>query len=256
LTDFDVGAAAAAFVAYAAYRLGTLSLGGALAAVVVGAATYGALGVPGAAVLLAFFVSSIGLSRFGRARKRELLVDVGKTGPRDASQVLANGAVAALCAVLAVWVNTRYGYAFAGAFAAAAADTWGTEVGTLSRRAPVSILTLRRIPAGLSGGITLPGTLAEVAGALFVAGVALVIGRYALLPVALGGIAGAVVDSLLGGSLQSLRWCPQCSRATEREPHGCGANTTPLRGLGWIGNDAVNWAATLTGAAVAFALAR
>jgi len=74
--------------------------------------------------------------------------------------------------------------------------------------------------------------------------------------VALGGIAGALVDSLLGASLQTLRWCPQCRRPTEREPHLCGANTTLLRGLSWMGNDFVNFAATLTGALVAYGLAR
>ncbi|MBD5656320.1 MAG: DUF92 domain-containing protein, partial [Candidatus Eremiobacteraeota bacterium] len=62
-------------------------------------------------------------------------------------------------------------------------------------------------------------------------------------------------DSVLGASLQSLRFCPQCRRPTEREPHGCGANTSQLRGLSWFGNDGVNFAATLVGAAVAFAVA-
>jgi uncharacterized membrane protein len=69
-----------------------------------------------------------------------------------------------------------------------------------------------------------------------------------------GAVAGALADSLLGASLQGLRWCPNCERACESEPHVCGANTTALRGLSWFGNDAVNLSATLVGAAVAFAL--
>ena len=257
LGDVDIGAVASLAIATAAYRTHALSASGALAAVVVGTATYGALGLPGAAILLTFFITSTALSRVGRARKRVALVDVAKSGARDAGQVLANGGIAAVCAVLAHAFAPRYAVAFAGAFAAATADTWGTEIGTLVRSAPRSILTLRPIATGLSGGVTPWGTLAELGGAATIGLVAYATGAFgasAATAIALAGVAGALVDSILGASLQALRWCPQCRRATEREPHICGANTAPLRGLGWFGNDAVNTAATLVGASVAFAL--
>jgi uncharacterized protein (TIGR00297 family) len=254
LSNVDIGAGASIVIAFAAYRAKSLTRGGAVAAVVVGTATYGALGLPGAVVLLAFFVTSVGLSRVGRTRKRERLVDVGKTGARDAAQVLANGGIAAACALVTLFGHMRFEAAFAGAFAAAAADTWGTEIGTLVRGAPRSILTLRRIPTGLSGGVTLAGSLAEVAGALAVAAAAMTIDRRLFALVAIAGIAGALADSVLGASVQTLRYCPQCKRPTEREPHGCGANTEIVRGWSAIGNDAVNFAATFTGAVVAYAL--
>jgi uncharacterized protein (TIGR00297 family) len=254
LSNFDIGAGASIAIAFTAYRTKSLTRGGALAAVGVGTATYGALGLPGAAVLLAFFVTSVALSRVGRVRKRERLIDVGKTGARDAAQVLANGGIAAICALAALHFGARFEAAFAGAFAAAAADTWGTEIGTLARGVPRSILTLRRIQAGLSGGVTLAGTLAEFAGAIAVAAVATTIDRRLFALVAIAGIAGALTDSVLGASVQTLRYCPQCRRPTEREPHGCGANTEIVRGWSAVGNDAVNFAATLIGAAVAYAL--
>jgi len=254
--DYAIGAAAAGAIGVAAYRAHALDRGGALAAVAIGAATYGALGLPGTSVLLAFFVSSVALSRAGRARKRATLVDVDKTGARDAAQVFANGGVAALCALGAVFVDARIAVAFAGAFAAAAADTWATEVGTLVRQAPRSILTFKPVATGLSGGVTLAGTAAELAGALLVAGVAAAaVGATAFVPVFAGGVAGAVLDSVLGASVQSLRWCPACERATEREPHVCGTATQRLRGFTWCGNDVVNLAATACGAAVAWLLA-
>jgi uncharacterized protein (TIGR00297 family) len=255
LTNFDIGALCAAAFAFAALRTGTLTGGGALAAFLVGTATFGALGPPGAGVLLAFFLSSVALSRVGRARKRGL-VDIGKTGARDGAQVMANGAVATLCALLALGGDMRYAIAFAGAFAAANADTWGTELGMLSSERPRSILTLRPTAIGLSGGVTLLGSLAEVAGALLVAATSVAVGVGGFWAVAAGGVAGALLDSLLGASLQALRWCPQCRRFCETEPHVCGANTTLVRGAAWFGNDAVNAAATAVGAAVAFALTR
>lgn len=191
------------------------------------------------------------LSRAGRARKRAL-VDSGKHGARDALQVLANGGVAAVCAVLfAVQHDPKFAAAFAGAFAAASADTWGTEIGTLAKGRPRSILTFRPLQTGLSGGVTPIGTLAEVAGAFSVAAVASAAASLPLFCIAAGGVAGALADSIAGASVQELRYCDRCARACETDPHACGSASRRIRGYGWMTNDAVNALATLTGAAAA-----
>jgi uncharacterized protein (TIGR00297 family) len=181
--------------------------------------------------------------------------------------------VATACAVLfALTHEPRWAWAFAGAYAAATADTWATEIGTLARHAPRSILTLRPIPTGLSGGITLPGTLAEIAGALWIGTVALVCftpgsglhgvwlislagSRFPLLAVTLAGVVGSTVDSAFGATVQELRRCDVCGRNCETDPHACGAPTRLVRGLPGASNDLVNLLATVAGAAVAFALA-
>jgi len=256
VNSYAAAAALAALVAAVAWRARALSASGAIAAFAIGTIVFGSKGWPGAAVLFAFFVPSVVLSRVGRKRKRAML-DVGKQGARDAWQVLANGGVAAACAL-----PFFDGYAplaaaaFAGAFASAAADTWGTEIGTLVRGAPRSILTLRPMAAGLSGGITPAGTLATFAGAAFVAAAAFATHVAAFVPVVAGGVAGALLDSVLGASVQALRWCPSCAIACETNPHHCGTATSLRRGRGWLENDAVNLAATLTGASVAGVLAR
>ena len=259
--DLLIGAVFAGGLALGAWRARALSPGGAWAAFAVGALTYGSGAVPFTLVLLAFFLPSVGLSRLGKRRKREL-VDIGKGGARDALQVLANGGVATACAVVfALTHDPRWAWAFAGAYAAATADTWATEIGTLARQAPRSILTLRPIPTGLSGGITLPGTLAEVAGALWIGIVALVCvtapraSRWLpVLAVTLAGIVGSTVDSVLGATVQELRRCDACGRTCETDPHACGAPTRLVRGLPGASNDVVNLLATVAGAAVAFAL--
>ena len=244
------GVALAATVAAAAWRARALTASGAIAAGLVGAATFGAGGWPAAAVLFAFFVPSALLSKAGSARKRAM-TDTGKHGPRNARQVLANGGVAALCAVASTNGNGAFAAAFAGAFAAAAADTWATEIGVLSSERPRSILTFRPVAAGLSGGVTIAGTLASIAGAIAVASTAALTGIAAFAPVAVAGVAGSLVDSAIGAALQALRWCPRCERACETNPHACGTPTQLRRGLEWMDNDAVNLAATLTGAVVA-----
>lgn len=276
--DAAIGALAAAAIALAALRARALTPTGALAAFAVGTLTFASGGIPFALVLLAFFLPSVALSRLGRTRKREL-VDIGKHGPRDAMQVLANGGIATLCAVL--WAATReprWAWAFAGAYAAATADTWATEIGTIAKQQPRSILTLRPIPRGLSGGITVAGTLAEIAGAAWIGvvaapGILLAVGRAAFLTlpndaqavarigpldlaaVPLAGFLGATLDSVLGAGAQELRHCDACGRDCETDPHACGASTRRVRGLHAVSNDAVNFAASAAGAVVAFALA-
>lgn len=265
LAQFALGAAFAALIAFVAYRAHALAPSGAIAAFVVGTLTFGSGGWPMTVVLLAFFIPSVALSRIGRARKKQL-VDIGKGGARDAWQVLANGGVATVCAVLFVFAHAQAGAlfgAFAGAYAAATADTWGTEIGTLAQRMPRSILTLRPLATGLSGGITLPGTLAEVAGAASIALIAITIVPAAIMPVQLqrlffavliAGISGALVDSILGATLQELRSCPRCGRTCETNPHVCGTPTALIRGIRGFSNDLVNGGATLAGSAIAFLL--
>jgi uncharacterized protein (TIGR00297 family) len=211
-------------------------------------------------VLFAFFITSVAFSYAGRKRKA-LLVDIPKGGPRDAWQVAANGGIATLCAAIAALLtrgttpsHLAYAllWAFAGAYAAATADTWSTEIGSAFGGKPRSIIGLQPIATGLSGGITPLGTLAMLAGAAWIAFVfALSLqSSRAFWIVTLAGVAGALADSLLGATLQSIAFCPACKRPTETAMHVCGTRTTSWRGLRWMTNDAVNALAALTGSVV------
>jgi uncharacterized protein (TIGR00297 family) len=250
MTQIALGAAFAAIVAVAAWRARALTLDGAVAAFLAGAIVFGSGGWRAAAVLFAFFLPSTLFSRVGAARKRALATGE-QHGPRNGWQVLANGGVAAACALAASRGGASFAVAFAGAFAAAAADTWGTEIGMLSSASPRSIVTLRPLQPGMSGGITRLGTIATFAGALFVGLIASLVQIAPLVPVALGGVAGALLDSFAGATLQAERWCPACEQACETSRHGCGRQTLLRRGVSWIENDVVNFAATLCGALVA-----
>jgi uncharacterized protein (TIGR00297 family) len=251
--QFAIAALAAAIVALVSARAHSLTRGGAIAAFAIGAVVFGVGGWQCALVLFSFFIPSTVLSRVGRAQKRAL-VDIGKQGPRDAMQVLANGGVAAIAIALLPLCGTVALAAFAGAFAAAAADTWATEIGTLAKGAPRSILTFRPLAPGISGGVTPQGSLAQVGGAAVVASIALLVHVAPFLPVLAGGVAGSILDSILGASVQTLRYCPRCERECETNPHVCGEATSPRRGLQWFDNDAVNFAASLCGALIAAAL--
>ena len=245
-------------VALAARRAHALSAGGATAAVLVGAVAVAA-GWAWGALLVAYFVASIALSRLRGAEKAQRTADVvAKGGARDAFQVVANGglfAVAALAAA-ALAPDSDAGRAFAaaalGALAASAADTWATEIGSLASRPPRSILTWRPVEPGTSGGVNLLGMAAMVAGAAFVAygGRALSL-EVPVAAVVVGGFLGAIADSVVGATLQDRRWCDTCQKSTERLVHSCGTATSHAGGITVVDNDLVNLIATFAGAAIA-----
>ncbi len=252
------GAIASAMAALAARRMRALSRTGAIAAFLIGTAAVAA-GWSWAALLIAYFVAATSLSKLGEGEKAKRIGSiVDKGDERDATQVIANGGVFAIAAIAELVTQSAVWYAIGiGALAASAADTWATEVGTLAGGEPVSIISGRRVPAGTSGGITLTGSLAGVAGSLFVAlGTALAQWPVTFTAVALGGIAGALSDSLLGATLQSRRWCDACEKATERLVHDCGNRTRRIGGAGWLDNDAINAACSVVGALVALLLSR
>ncbi|HYO51930.1 DUF92 domain-containing protein [Archangium sp.] len=254
-SGLGVAAVVALGIGVAAWARGSLSPSGVLGAILVGTPVFGLAGPVGAAALLGFFISSSVLSKAFRARKADVEEEYAKTGTRDLGQALANGGVAALAAVLlAVTGDARYSLAMLGALVAANADTWATELGVLSRSPPRLITTLRQVPPGTSGAVSGVGLLAATAGAAFVGLVAVLAGaRWTLIPwLVLAGVAGSLVDSILGATVQDVRWCDACARETERRVHRCGRPARSLRGFSWLGNDTVNVVATAAGALLAF----
>jgi uncharacterized protein (TIGR00297 family) len=242
-----IGAALGAGVAGAAYWRRALTLDGALAAAVVGCVVFARGGVPAAGALLAFFTSSSALSRLGERRKQHAPLAQAKGARRDAWQVVANGGVATLCIAMGRPMP------FVGAMAAAGADTWATELGLLANGSPRLITTLRRVPAGTSGGITPEGVAASLGGGLIVGTAFRMLGghRKAVRTAALAGVSASLADSLLGATLQAEYWCPHCQMLTEDAVHRpCDTRTDRRKGYAWMTNETVNVLATVVGAAL------
>ncbi len=249
----SIGLAAAGVVAVAGHRARALSGSGAAAAVVVGTAIFGLGGWRWASVMIGFFVLSSLLSRAGRRRKRPAEGFVEKGSRRDAVQVLANGGIGALVAVI-------HGFdpsvallfpAFLGSMAAATADTWSTEIGSLSSKPPRSILSWKHVPTGSSGGVTVLGLVGALAGATIIGLIGGVANLSAVALVVAGviaGFTGSLFDSVLGATVQRVNRCPQCMTLTERAVHDCGTPTVVARGWRFIDNDMVNAMTTLYGA--------
>lgn len=249
-----LGLALSAAIALLAYWRRSLSASGAAGAVLVGTTVFGLGGLGWGTTLVAFFASSSALSRYRQGAKAEVAADFAKGGRRDLGQTLANGGAAALIAALSpAFPNPAVLAAFAGAMAAVTADTWATEVGVLGRRRPRLVTSWRPVAPGTSGAISAPGTLAAASGALFVGLVLYAAEPRAaawVVPAAtVAGLVGCTVDSLLGATVQAMYWSKRRSKLTERRTEPDGTPNRLARGVGWVGNDLVNFASSLAGAA-------
>lgn len=257
-----LGLALASAISFLAYRLHSLSRGGAFSSTILGTIVVGLGGWQWALPLIAFFLISSALTKAFASRKRQLNEKYAKSGPRDAGQVAANGAPAAIFVLMhallpqAVWPWL----AFNAALAAATADTWATELGPLASMKPRLITHLsREVEPGESGGVTLVGTIAALSGSTGIGLLAATLrpesGAPGVFVIAVGGVLGALFDSFLGATVQAMYVCPADRRETERYPfHSCGARTIRVRGWSWLSNDWVNFGCTACGALTACAL--
>jgi uncharacterized protein (TIGR00297 family) len=239
-------AAIATGVALAGVAVGALTPAAGLAAIGVGTAVAAGTGWVGLVGLGAFFFSSSTVSRLTE-RFQPVWVDA-KGNRRDPWQVWANGGVAAVGGLLGLLGNDQVAIWIAlPSLAAAAADTWATSVGALSKSDPIHVWHRLRVPKGTSGGVSLIGTLGGIAGAGMVAFLPGLVGAPPVLCRAafLIGILGMVADSILGGTVQGRYEGPACGLPSERARHRCGARTRWAGGLPWLGNDGVNLFATL-----------
>lgn len=262
-----LGVALSGAIGLLAYRRGSLSRSGVAGALVVGSCIFGFGGWVWGVLLILFFASSSLLSRYRAADKSALAQQFAKGGRRDAWQALANGGVSAAVAI-AYWLHEvplLWG-AFVGSMGAVTADTWATELGVLAKRRPRLVTTWEPVAAGTSGGVSLLGTVATVAGSasIGVSAALLLALRGALggnrpaglgalsliLPAVLGGTVGAFADSVMGATIQAVYYSEGRRKETEKRSELDGTPNRYLRGWSWVTNDVVNLSSALVGALV------
>lgn len=237
-------------MAIVAWRLRWLTRSGAIAALCIGFIIFRFTGFFGWIILMLFFVTATVLGLISRRATAhwETSELQKKGGTRDWIQVLANGGIAALAALL--YGISSYPHAlvmYGAALAASTADTWAGEAGILSRKPPVSIRTGQPVPPGMSGGVSFLGTVSSMVGSLMIA--LAWYGAFATYRdttwvflasiIAVAGIVGSLVDSLLGATIQGHYWDPEKKQITEHD-YRDGKKLELCRGIRWIDNDVVN----------------
>ncbi len=250
-----IGFILAILIAFSSFKIGFLSKSGAVAACLLGTIVFGLGGFTWAVVLMGFFISSSVLSKLFKRRKADLEEKFSKGSKRDAWQVWANGGVAGIFVILhTIFPDSSWPWlAFCGTMAAVNADTWATELGVLSKKNPINLVTGLPLEVGASGGVTVLGTFAAFLASIFIANLAILIWPaflqkptgaetwILLTGITAAGVFGSLVDSFLGATVQAIYFCSACAKETEKHPlHTCGRRTELVRGWKWFTNDVVN----------------
>jgi uncharacterized protein (TIGR00297 family) len=209
--------------------------------------------------LATFFVTSSVLTKFKSAVKAKIEDEHKEGGQRNWVQVLCNGGVNLLYALLYMYYMDKRGYmsgeeedgvgawlivASMCSFACCNGDTWASEVGpVLSRGNPYLITTWEEVPKGTNGGVSIVGTVASAVGGLVVA-VAFAISSQSSFPAflelsllgLLSGLLGSALDSLLGATVQFSGWDSEKNRVVNSP----GKNVKRISGIDLLDNHLVN----------------
>ena len=169
-----------------------------------------------------------------------------KSSHRNISQVICNGGFALfLCIYEYFNPNPINIYLYAASIAAAMSDTWATEFGKLSKSKPISITSFRPIDHGLSGGITIIGTIGSIIGSCIIgfATWLLIESEIVLIfGIIITGFFSAMLDSLIGDKLQG-KYETKTGKIVEEYK----SDTNLISGYEIIDNNFVNLVATISG---------
>ncbi|MDR2898922.1 MAG: DUF92 domain-containing protein [Clostridiales bacterium] len=234
-------------IVFFAMKKRLLTVSGLTAAFITGVLFYLCGGIIPWVLLIVFFLSSGIIEKVKKSicfNKDEEISR--KKGARDAVQVVVNSLPALVCFILDLFFsNSCFYVAGIAAIAASTADTWASEIGIVSKKQPVSIVSLKPLPPGLSGGVTPLGFFASFCGAGLITIIYAVLNLFfsdslSYAPaVFLSGILGSVMDSLLGALFQAKYKCHICGLIMEKKVHH-GSKTKLVSGFSFIDNDMVN----------------
>ncbi|MCR9132341.1 MAG: DUF92 domain-containing protein [bacterium] len=189
-----------------AFVLNWLTIDGALSALLFGIISLGFGGLSAATVVLVFFVTS---SLLSKSDKNDDLFTIPFR--RDGYQVWSNGFWFALWLIF--WFTTDalvFEVAAVSSIAFSTADTWSSEIGGKRVKGTTWMIgSFKKVEPGLDGGVSVAGTASSLVGALLIALIywafnsELTVGIIVL--VILAGIAGSLIDSLLGNYVQGSK---------------------------------------------------
>lgn len=244
-----IGTAFGMCIGGSSWKAKFLSPSGAVATFLLAVIIFGMGGWKWAAPILFFFFISSLLSKLGKKGKEEYELLYKKSSVRDYEQVAANGGIGGFLIILHI-VFPSYDFypLYVGSIAAVTADTWGSEIGLLRKTKTYSLTSWNRVEQGSNGGVSFIGFIGGCLGSSLLSALAYIWVQNLKVSVfiALSGVLGSAVDSILGGTLQAAFKCTNCKKITEKKIH-CGLPANHTGGFIWIDNEIVNYCCALTG---------
>lgn len=218
-----------------------LTPAGYLHAWALGVIVWGALGWRGYAVVMVYFLLGTAVTKVGMAQKTAAGIAEGRGGIRGPENVWGSALAGALCALAiailglnatpnVLWISLL-ALGYVSSFSTKLSDTSASEVGKAYGQRTFLITTLKPVPRGTEGAISLEGTLAGVLGSAVLALVGWGVGL-----VSLGGVGICLVAAFIATNLESLIG----ATLQAKQP--------------WLTNEVVNIINTVLGAAIAIGL--
>ncbi|MDG2992320.1 TIGR00297 family protein [Candidatus Synechococcus calcipolaris G9] len=201
-----------------------------------GVLVWATLGPPGYIVVMVYFLFGSGVTRLGLAQKKAAGIAEKRDGARGPENVWGSALTGALCGLLTLALPPSWHpllwLGYVASFSTKLSDTCASEVGKAYGKRTFLITTLRPVPPGTEGAMSVEGTLAGFGGAAIIGLVGWWVGLispWAILVCIGAAFLANLLESWIGATFQ---------------------DTYP-----WLTNEVVNGINTTAGAALAMAIA-
>ena len=212
MVEFLTGASVSLPLAYLVWKRDSVTSGGALIGVVFAGVIYAGVYLAGLVVLFTALVLTLVSSRAGHAKKMALGIAEERGGRRGAGNIIANCLVGTIgAAIEAGWygwgadLNAAF---FVAGIAAGASDTVASEIGKAWGGQPRSFPTLRSVPPGTPGAISIIGTIAGAVAAALIAlpaAIMWLVPYEFVAPIVIACTCGAFVESALATHFEARK---------------------------------------------------
>jgi uncharacterized protein (TIGR00297 family) len=216
-----------------------LTPAGTVHAWVLGVLIWGCLGWQGYAVVMFYFLVGSGITRVGMAEKQAAGIAEKRDGARGPENVWGSALTGTFCA-LGVLGTGYWGQGelipvlilgYVASLSTKLSDTCASEIGKAYGKSTFLITTLKPVPRGTEGAVSLEGTIAGILGSIALAAVALGLGMinfWGFLCTIIAAFVATNIESVIGATVQTK--------------------------FPWLTNEIVNFINTLIGAIVAMIL--
>ena len=203
---------------------------------ILGILVWGTLGWRGYVIVIFYFVVGSGLTFVRMEQKEAEGIAEERSGKRGAGNVWSSALTATICAIASLFAPSPFQQllilGYVASFCTKLADTTASEVGKAYGKTTYLITSLKPVPRGTEGAVSLEGTVAGVIASIVLAIIAWAIGMITSIGVlwcVIAAFFATTIESLIGATLESR--------------------------YAWLTNDLVNFINTLIGAIAAMALA-
>ncbi|XP_040989115.1 protein VTE6, chloroplastic-like [Juglans microcarpa x Juglans regia] len=202
-----------------------LSLSGIGAAFLLGTLTWRAFGPPGFLLVATYFIIGTAATKVKMAQKEAQGVAEKRKGRRGPASVIGSSAAGCVCAVLSIFgvggeaFSRVWKLGFVASFCTKLSDTVSSEVGKAYGKTTYLVTTLKVVPRGTEGAVSVEGTIAGLLASFLLAFISCLMAE-------LGAAEGLI--------------CVIASQIANVGESIIGAVLQEKEGFRWLNNDVVN----------------